>query len=168
LSSTAEKIKARQLVTHVIDFGGEELEFRLLRPQAMHLIAAGMPIACFSHRRTVSERLKTQQEYFLELSNDEKKLNGYIRKMLVQCMVDPKFHDGPLETCPDGQVCMDQIEGVAGDIFEELMALAGYREAEVAAKVAENFREDAGREAGDDGGPLPPSEAVGAAVGQPG
>jgi len=168
LSDTAQKIRELQLVPFTITFGGEELTFQLLTPQAMHLSKAGIPIACFSHRRPVMERLKSQQEHFQELAKDEKKSNEFLRKLLGFCMVAPRFYDGPLATCPDDAVCLELIEGIAGDIFDKILELAGYAEAGDAAKWAESFREDPMRGPGDVGGQAPPEAPVGADPGQPG
>jgi hypothetical protein len=126
-----------------------------------------MPVAAFSHNRPVRKRLKDQEAYFRELAEHEEKTREFMNGLFRQCLVEPRFHAGALEECPGDHVTLDLIEPVAAALFHRLLELAGYEEAQAAAKAAEAFREDARGAAGEPGGEVLRDQAVSHAPGLP-
>lgn len=163
MSNRADKIRGKSLVTFTVN--GNEYQVR--RPGVMTLVRCGAQRLSFSH----STKSKDDLTALVEAGDVEgiiEKVGGeleFMHKLCAACMVDPRLHDGPIETCPDNSVTLEMIEDDYPQLGKQILELAGQSEALAAAKAAEAFREDSGRAPAEPGGPVLPDPAQPAAEG---
>lgn len=160
----AQGIRQQEEVPYTAPSGREYL---LLRPKPRHLSAAGIPIACFSHTTPLQDRLQMHQKALEEIQAEEERALEFSGKLFAQCLLAPKWFNGPASQCPEDSVCIDHIEADVGPMFMKLLELAGYFTAEDVGRKAEAFREDAGGEAAEPGGEVLPGATESPAGGRP-
>lgn len=161
--SRAEELRAKQ--TRTFEVNGTEYTVR--KPGQKDLAIAGARLT-FSHAKEAAEQ---DPEAFLEsfggdvaaLVEELKPELTLLARLCALCSVDPKLHDGPEETCPDGQVSIDLIPDDWPRLGRMLLEFSGYAEARAAGKSAEAFREDAGGEADRAGSEVLPGSSESAA-----
>lgn len=160
--SRAERIRASSRREFVASSGNSYL---LVQPSPMVLIQCGISPLCFSPTnpdgtpRSQRQRAEAIGQELERLAQDIQQEYRLQNELFARCMLDPKYHPGGPQDCPQDAVTYQELEADAFEVFAELLGMAGLVNQEVAAAAVAQFRKNATGQDGQPGGPVVSGEA---------